>query len=166
MVSASTPPPAGSPFPMADTYGIDERSTDRARRATLPEPPPPVRYSGIRSRAPCGGTAPWWTTVPSASRTAGPKTTEEPSTTNTRSCGPRPAKLSTCLHSSQPSSVETSSRRGPVPSITGVPRSGNAWPATPSETPRSSPRTISPCTAAVVPPTVEATMRSMRGEAL
>jgi len=88
------------------------------------------------------------------------------SRTKWRSSASLPAKSGTSVHSSQPSSPETSRIAGSSLGTTGLRFRLNRWPGTPSEIPTSSPRTSSALTASTVPPIVIAASPVMLGEAL
>ncbi len=112
------------------------------------------------------GTAPYWRTVPSSSRTFGPNDSVPvtASRTKCRSCGPLSAKPCTWVQGCQPSSPETSTTSGSSGGSTGVRLTVNRCPATPSVTPSVSDRTVRAFTASTVPPTVNAWAPRSRGE--
>ena len=110
--------------------------------------------------APLGGTAPYWRSVPSGSRTAGPNATSPvaASSGDVPVCRDRSRRSAADLSSGssrRASATSQTQRRGPSPR-TGAARAANRCPGTPSDSPSASSRTVSACTAAAVPPTVNA----------
>ena len=150
------------------TNGIEDFSVRIAPFATLPNRPPPSACPRSRTDSPRGATAPYWRSVPSSSRTAGPKRTNPATASRTkcRSCGPLAAKCSTGSHANQPSSDDVSRTGAPAPARIGARSRVNSCPGVPSDSPSSSLSTISAWIASIVPPTVDAARPLITGDAL
>lgn len=116
--------------------------------------------------APLGGTAPYWRRVPSLSRTEGPKAISPvaPSRVMCGSSGREEAKCGTTSQSCHPSCVAVWSSTGGESATTGAWARRSRWPGRPVDSPSASSRTVSACTARVVPPTVYASAERMVGE--
>ncbi len=78
--------------------------------------------------------------------------------------GPDAPKCSTGVQISQPSSVDTWTTGGSPSSSSGARLTVNRCPATPSDTPSGTSRTVSACSAAVVPPTVNTSASRIVGD--
>lgn len=81
-----------------------------------------------------------------------------------RSCGAEAPKCSTAVQTCQPSAEETWTTGGSPSSSSGARLTENRCPATPSETPSGTSRTVSACSTSAVPPTVKTSASRIVGD--